>query len=95
MRFKVLRICQSEGHSAVPLEVVRFDLEKASVTLLEAGYEVSPSEVMLTAYKDGVEVTLYVNGRLMIEPARSKEVASEIARYFYDLIEGAREAGST
>jgi hypothetical protein len=94
MRFKALRICQSKSFSVVPQEVVRYDLERAAVLLQEGRYEISPVEVMLITGKDGVEVTLYVNGRLMIEPARSKEEADRIAEAFYSLIKGAREDGS-
>ncbi len=92
MRFKVLRVCQSKGFSVVPQEVVRFDLGKASELLRKEGYEVSPSEVMvIVGVEGGLEVTLYVNGRLMMQPLESKDAASMIAEKFYSVIEGARE----
>ncbi len=92
MRFKALRVCQSKGFSIVPQEVVRFDLDKASELLTREGYEVSAPDVMLTvAIEGGMEVTLYVNGRLMIQPLESKDAASMIAEKFYSIIDGARE----
>ncbi len=92
MRFKVLRVCQSKGFSVVPQEVVRFDLEKVSDLLAKEGYEVSAPDVMLTvAMEGGMEVTLYTNGRMMIQPLESKDAASMIAEKFYSLIDGARE----
>jgi hypothetical protein len=92
MRYKVLRVCQSKGFSVVPHDVVRFDLEEASQLLIKQGYEVTPSDVMLTvSVQDGLEVNLYVNGRLMIQPLESKDAASMIAERFYSMIEGARE----
>jgi hypothetical protein len=92
MRFKVLRVCQSKGFSVVPQEVVRFDLEGASDLLMKQGYEVDPSEVMVVAEIDGgLQVTLYVNGRLMIQPLESKDAASMIAEKFYAIIDSARE----
>ncbi len=92
MRFKVLRVCQSKGFSVVPQEVMRFDLERASDLLAKEGYEVSLPDVMLTAaIEGGMEVTLYVNGRLMIQPLESKDAASMIAEKFYSIMEGARE----
>jgi len=92
MRFKVLRVCQSKGFSVVPQEVVRFDLEGASDLLVKQGYEVEPSDVMVVADIDGgLQVTLYVNGRLMIQPLESKDAASMIAEKFYTMIESARE----
>jgi hypothetical protein len=92
MRFKVLRVCQSKGFSVVPQEVVRFDLEGASDLLMKQGYEVDPSDVMVVAEMEGgLQVTLYVNGRLMIQPLESKEAASMIAERFYAMIDSARE----
>ncbi len=92
MRFKVLRVCQSKGFSVVPQEVARFDLEGASDLLIKQGYEVEPSDVMVVAEIDGgLQVTLYVNGRLMIQPLESKDAASMIAEKFYAMIDSARE----
>ena len=92
MRFKVLRVCQSKGFSVVPQEVVRFDLEGASDLLVKQGYEVEPSDVMVVAEMDGgLQVTLYVNGRLMIQPLESKDAASMIAEKFYAMVDSARE----
>ena len=92
MRFKVLRVCQSKGFSVVPQEVVRFDLEGASDLLVKQGYEVEPSDVMVVAEIDGgLQVTLYVNGRLMIQPLESKDAASMVAEKFYAMVDSARE----
>ena len=92
MRYKVLRVCQSKGFSVVPQEVVRFDLEKAADLLAKEGYEIDPTDVMLTTSAGGgMDVTLYVNGRLMIQPLESKDEAIIIAEKFYATIEGARE----
>ena len=92
MRFKVLRVCQSKGFSVVPQEVVRFDLEGASDLLVKQGYEVEPSDVMVVAEMDGgLQVTLYVNGRLMIQPLESKDAASMVAEKFYAMVDSARE----
>lgn len=92
MRFKVLRVCQSKGFSIVPQEVLRFDLGKAAELLLERGYEVAPTEVMVTAGKEGLQITLYLNGRLMVQPVESKEYARQVAESLYAAIEGARES---
>ena len=91
MRFRVLRMCQSKGFSIVPREVLRFDLGKAAELLLDQGYEVTPTDVMVIAGKGGLQITLYLNGRLMVQPVESKEYASQVAESFYAGIEGARE----
>jgi hypothetical protein len=46
---------------------------------------------MVRASRDGTEVTLYKNGRMMINPAESKEKVRAIAEEFYTIIESARE----
>jgi hypothetical protein len=92
MRFKVLRVCQSKGFSVVPQESVRFDLEKAAGLIAMEGHEVSPSDVMIIAEVEaGLEVTLYANGRLMVQPLESKQKAQIIAERFYSIIEPAKE----
>ena len=73
-------------------EVLRLDLGKAAELLLERGYEVAPTEVMVTAGKEGLQITLYLNGRLMVQPVESKEYARQVAESFYAAIEGARES---
>ena len=87
----MLRVCQSKAMSVVPQEVVRFDLEKAAKALGDSGYLITPSEVMIIASKGSVEITLYINGRLMIQPAESKELATQIAAGFYASIESAKD----
>lgn len=94
IRFRALRVCQSKNFSIIPQVVVRYDLDRAAALLGEAGYDVTHQDVMIVARKEGVEVTLYVNGRLMVEPAESKAEAGKQAESFYESIDGAREEGS-
>jgi len=91
MRFKVLRVCQSKALSVVPQEAVRFDLDKAAQVLSREGYLVTHSEVLVTASKEGKEITLYTNGRLMIQPVEERDVATEMADELYAMIEEARQ----
>jgi ArsR family metal-binding transcriptional regulator len=90
MRFKVLRVCQSNALSVVPQEVVRFDLDKAAEVLGEAGYLVTHSDVLVIASKDGKEITLYTNGRLMMHPVEGRDAAATLADEFYARIEEAK-----
>ena len=90
MRFKVLRVCQSNALSIVPQEVVRYDLDKAAEVLSAAGYRVTHSEVLVIASSSGKEITLYTNGRLMVLPVESREAASALAEQFYGQIESAK-----
>ncbi|HEY3419467.1 MAG TPA: hypothetical protein VGK23_02855 [Methanomassiliicoccales archaeon] len=44
------------------------------------------SPVMIVAKKDGVEVTLYMNGRLLLTPATDKEATRGLAELFYSFL---------
>ncbi len=91
MKFKVMKICDSEAVSAVPQEPVRFDLQRCQDILESEGCEVENAAVMLTVSWGEIEITQYRNGRLMIHPVREKERAREIAEKFYSLVESAAE----
>ena len=79
----MIRICKSEAMSAVPQTPIRFDLDKSSPVLRAHGYEVTENPVMVIAKKDGMEITVYMNGRLLITPATDKEAVKELAEGFY------------
>lgn len=91
MKFKVERICDSEGLSIIPLEPVRFDMEKCALLLDSNKCLIENLEVMVIAALDGVEITLYRNGRLMMHPMRDKEKARALAEKFYSIIDECRE----
>lgn len=86
MKFRIIRICKSEAMSAVPQSPIRFDLDKSTVSLRAHGYEVTENPVMVIAKKDGVEITVYMNGRLLVTPATDKDVVRELAEAFYGLM---------
>jgi hypothetical protein len=83
MKFRIIRICKSEAMSAVPQTPIRFDLERSTVPLRARGYEVTENPVMLIARKDNVEITVYMNGRLLVTPATDKDAVKELAEAFY------------
>jgi hypothetical protein len=83
MKFKVVRICGSAANTVLPEERITFDLKRASLQLQEMDYSVSDREVMLLATRDGIEVSIYRTGRMVIHPAE-KERAREMAEEFYE-----------
>jgi TATA-box binding protein (TBP) (component of TFIID and TFIIIB) len=91
MRFKVVSLCKKDAMSAVPQEVVRYDLEKSAEVLRSKGFEVKGPGVMVRASRGGTEIALYKNGRMMINPAENEESVRAIAEEFYTIIESARE----
>jgi TATA-box binding protein (TBP) (component of TFIID and TFIIIB) len=86
MKFRIIRICKSEAMSAVPQEPIRFDLERSAMSLRSNGYGVEDNAVMVTAKKDGVEVTIYKNGRLLVTPATDKEAVRVLAETLYSYL---------
>jgi hypothetical protein len=82
MRFKVVRICNSEANTCIPLDAVNFDLDLTAKNLERSGHSVERKDLMITAKKDGVEYTVYRTGKLLIHPM-AKEDAKEAADIFY------------
>jgi len=86
MKFRLIRVCKGEAMSAIPQEVVRFDLTGSVGKLIENGFQVDDKDIMLVARKDGIEVTIYVNGRLMISPMQDKEWARQMSEATYSAL---------
>jgi ArsR family metal-binding transcriptional regulator len=71
--------------------VVRYDLKASAAALALDGYEVEDKEVMIVARRAGIEITVYINGRLMMAPMDDKESAKRSADSFYSLLIEAKE----
>jgi len=91
MKFKVVSLCKKDAMSVIPQEIVRYDLEKCAEVLRSKGFEVKDPGVMVRASRGGTETVLYKNGRMMVNPAESKEKVRAIAEEFYAMVESARE----
>jgi hypothetical protein len=85
VRFKVVRICGSIANTVLPEERIKFDLKGSIPILQDLGFTVLDREVMLLATKDGIEVSIYRTGRMVIHPAE-KEKAREMADELYCLL---------
>jgi hypothetical protein len=85
MRFKVVRICGSAANTVLPEERITFDLKGSAAVLEGQGYSVADRGVMLVANRDGIEVSVYRTGRMVIHPAE-KETAREMAERFYETL---------
>ncbi len=91
MNYRLIRVCKGEAMSAIPQTVVRYDLKASAAALAQDGYEVEDKEVMIVARRSGLEITLYINGRLMLAPMDDKESAKRSADSFYSLLIEAKE----
>lgn len=91
VRFKVVDLCKKDAMSVVPQDVIRYDLERCAEILRSEGFEVKGPGVMVRASRDGTEMTLYKNGRMMMTPAENKEKVRKMAEDLYALMEAALE----
>lgn len=82
MKFKVVRICGSAANTVLPEERITFDLKRSGKVLEDQGYSVVDHQVLLVANREGIEVSVYRTGRMVIHPAE-KETAQEMAERFY------------
>jgi hypothetical protein len=85
MMFKVVRICGSEANTVLPDGRITFDLKRSVPILTGMGYTVTDRHTMLIATKDGMEVSVYRTGRMVIHPAE-RETARNVADLFYTIL---------
>ncbi|MEI6797508.1 MAG: hypothetical protein WCK39_11645 [Methanomassiliicoccales archaeon] len=85
MRFKVVRICNSEANTVIPLEHFNLDMAMSAEQLSGGGFEVQNREMMLIAKKEGVEYTIYRTGKVLIHPA-PLEKAKGMAESLYTML---------
>ena len=79
MRFTVTRLCGGKALMAVPEDDVNVDLEKAPGKLGD-DYKVNKSDdMMLVLTWNGMEVTVYPQGKIMFFPLSDKDTAVKYA----------------
>jgi hypothetical protein len=86
MKFRVERICRTDSMSAIPMERRRFDLASSAVSLQGAGHHVESHELYLVVDVDGLELTVYPSGRVLIHPLNDKNKAKELAQRLFVLL---------
>lgn len=86
MKFRVERICRTDSMSAIPMEHRRFDLPLSVIQLEEAGHKVESHELYLVVTVDGLDLTVYPSGRVLIHPLNDKSKAKELAQRLFVLL---------
>jgi len=86
MKFRVERICRSDSMSAIPMEKVRFDLLASARSIEEKGHAVDVQELYLIVRIDGMEVTVYASGRVLMHPLNDKARAKELAQTLFAMM---------
>ncbi len=88
LEFLAIKPCKFDAYEAVPKMKLDLDLDVCEAKLSRAGYEiVTNAGVMLTMRKDGLEITVYPHGRLLMHPIKNRDDAEAQARSLYSVIE--------
>ncbi len=85
MRFTIARLCGGEALMAVPADILDLDLEHAREVLEADGGDIRQADGMMLVFGwNGMEVTLYSQGKVMFFPLDDRQLciryASEILR---------------
>jgi len=91
MKYKVVRICNSEANTCIPLNEVRFDLEATAAKLKDLGFSAEIKGMMVKASKDGIEYSIYRTGKLLIHPMEQEKAKDAADRLFPLCVEAAPE----
>ncbi|MBE0518126.1 MAG: hypothetical protein IH630_02730 [Thermoplasmata archaeon] len=87
LEFLAVKPCKSDAYEAVPKMRLDLDLDECEMRLSRDGYEiVSNAGVMLTVSKNGLEITVYPHGRLLMHPMKNRDDAETQARNLYGVI---------
>jgi ribonuclease HIII len=87
MKFKVVRICNSESNTCIPLETIKFDLVATAAKLQEFGFTTETKGLLVLARKDGVEYSIYRTGKLLIHPMKQDDAKDAADKFFLMCVE--------
>ena len=88
MKFTITRLCGGKALMASPADMMDIDLDKAADILSKDGFAKKRNEegLMLIMDWNGMEVTLYTQGKIMFYPLSEKEQAIEYAAKMLEMI---------
>ncbi len=79
MRFVVTTLCGGKAQMAASKERMDLDMTKAEEVLSSMGPIKTKDEMMIVSEWNGMEVTLYPQGKIMFHPLTDKNKAVEYA----------------
>ena len=85
IKYNGVQLCQQDAISIIPLERIQIDLAKTTEYLNQHDFKAENQEIMITAAKDNLEVSIYKNGRILISGTTSKETAENLGSEIYAL----------
>ncbi len=85
MRFTTARLCGGRSLMAISADPMDIDLSKAAETLSSRGLDITQQDDMMVVFQwNGMEVTLYRQGKVMYFPLEDKALC---IRYATELLE--------
>ncbi|NLL94528.1 MAG: hypothetical protein GX224_02055 [Thermoplasmatales archaeon] len=88
MRYSVTRLCGGKALMVSPEKDLGLDLAKAAETLSAVGDLGRFDGAMVTMSWEGMEVTLYAQGKIMFFPLEDRDAAVDKAKYLLGLVSG-------
>ncbi len=86
LEFSLSRTCEGDAFDTFPRSTLRIDIEKALAILKARDYtELSNSDNMCEVEKDGMEITVFSSGRLLVG-SPDFDIASKTATTIYEMI---------
>ncbi len=80
MRFTTARLCGGTSLMAISAEPMDIDMEKSAETISSRGLEITQQDDMMIVFKwNGMEVTLYSQGKVMYYPLEDKTLCIRYA----------------
>lgn len=80
MKFTTARLCGGKALMAVSADVLDLDMESAASKLEEMGCEITQKDEMMIVFKwNGMETTLYPQGKVMFFPLEDKHLCIKYA----------------
>ncbi len=79
MRFVITTLCGGKAQMAASREYMDLDMARAEECLASIGRVKTADDMMIVAEWNGMEVTLYPQGKVMFHPLTDKSKAAEYA----------------
>lgn len=85
MKFTTARLCGGKALMAVSADVLDIDMDAAESYFREQGYEITSKDPMMMVLNwNGMETTLYTQGKVMFFPLEDKQLC---IRYATEILE--------
>ncbi len=87
MRFTTARLCGGEAIMAISAEVLDIDMKKAKEHFMSKGYNIKQSDDLMMVFDwNGMETTLYPQGKVMFFPLQDKSSCIRFATEILDAV---------